>query len=139
MATMTSAKVFAEVKEEVARVTDTRVREVESMKIGDVVRQGDIYITRVAKNHKHGGLTENRQLAMGNSKGSRHMADENFTIFKGTTLPAGFMDGTFLGPFIETEVRANIMHPEHSWVSLPAGCYQITHQTDLKTRQRVLD
>lgn len=132
-------EMFTEVKSEIAQVTDARVRHIEEMKIGQIVRQGDIYITMVDESHAHGGICESHQLAMGTSKGSRHMADQNFMVHKGTKLPEGFLEGTFIGPFIKSEVRAQITHPEHSWVSLPAGCYQVTHQTDLKTRQRALD
>ena len=136
---MSVMEVFTEVKNEIEQVTDHRTRTIETMEIGQCVRQGDIYITKVKDDHKHGGIVEDHQLAMGTSKGSRHVADRNFIVFKGNTLPEGVMEGTFLGPCIQTDVRAEIQHPEHSWVSLPAGTYQVTHQTDLKTRQRALD
>lgn len=103
------------------------------------VRQGDIYLTKVPDNHAHGKETLDHQLAMGNSKGSRHMADDGFEVFIGTTLPKCFREGTFLGPCIKNKSRATVEHPEHAWMSLPAGTWQVTHQMDMRTRQRMAD
>lgn len=120
-----------------SKVHDTR--EIKEMEIGQVVRQGDIYITKVPSNHKKGPLKESHQLATGTSKGSRHEADRNFLVYEGVKIPSGFEEGTFLGPCIVTSKGGTITHPEHAWCKLPKGTYQITHQTDLRTRQRARD
>lgn len=116
------------------------MRDCRKMEIGKVVRQGDIYIHRVPENHPCGNLLKNHQLAMGVTLGSRHIADENFTIFKGTHLPEWVDRGHFLGPCIKTDKEtALITHPEHANVALGPGCYQITHQMDIRTMERVAD
>jgi len=130
---------FAKFEQEVAQTISHRERRFKSIPVGKCVRQGDIYIVRVKDNHPHGGIRESHQLAFGTSKGSRHIADRNFVVYEGTTLPKGVAAGTFLGPCIQTDCEATIEHPEHAWAIIPAGTYQILHQTDLQTRQRALD
>lgn len=131
--------IFSNLETEIAKMTDSRTRRISEARLGCPIRQGDIYIHPVASNHPRGGILESHQLAVGTSKGSRHMADENFTVYRGTTLPDYVAPGTFLGPLIVTDRISTITHPEHPWVELPAGTYQITHQTDLRTRQRAKD
>jgi len=131
--------VFANLEQEIKDLTKDCVRHFPLFPIGKKCRQGDIYIHRVEDNHPHGGIQESHQLAFGSSRGSRHIADESFIVYKGTTLPGKVAPGTFLGPCITTETGGMIKHPEHGWCEIPAGTYQVTHQTDLKTRQRALD
>ena len=57
------------------------------MKVGEIVRQGDIYIHRVDDKHEHGAELESRQLAQGFSQGSRHVAEPPSKVFEGTTKP----------------------------------------------------
>lgn len=130
---------FAKYSEEVAASAVHRTREIAEFPIGKHIRQGDVYIVRVKDDHPHGGIRESHQLAFGNSKGSRHMADSNFICYEGTQLPPKVTEGTFLGPCIQTDVRATITHPEHCHFVIPAGTYQICHQTDLQTRLRAQD
>lgn len=115
------------------------VRRIVEIAIGQVVRQGDIYIHAVEPDHKGGEKLEDRQLALGNTQGSRHIAEAPASIFAGTTLPAWCDRRTFLGPLVKSQKRFVVAHPEHAHVSLPAGTYQITHQMDSRTMQRVQD
>ena len=118
-------------------VTTDRV--VKSLPVGKHGRQGDIYIHSVDKTHQHGAAMESRQLAQGISQGSRHIAEHPAKIFEGTTLPKNCANGTFLGPMISCDVEFRISHPQHADVILPPGNYQITHQMDARTLQRVRD
>jgi hypothetical protein len=113
-------------------------RDIKSIEIGKAVRQGDIYIHRVEATHARGKQTQNRQLAMGNTQGSRHIAETPSLVFEGTTRPT-WCTNAFLGPVVESPTAFKISHPEHSDVQLPAGTYQITHQMDARTLQRVKD
>ena len=115
------------------------IRRIEKIEPGQVVRQGDIYIHRVAATHRHGKASKSRQLAMGETMGSRHIAEAPCKVFTGTTLPEGCNDRTFLGPMVKSDERFTITHPEHAHVDLPAGTYQITHQMDARSLQRVQD
>ena len=114
-------------------------RIVHKMAIGQVVRQGDIYIHRVAEDHPCGDKLDSRQLALGNTTGSRHIADAPAKVFIGTTTPAWCNAQTFIGPCVVSEKRFPVSHPEHAHIELPAGRYQITHQLDAASRQRVED
>ena len=115
---------------------------VTGIKIGDVVRQGDLYLHRVLEGHPFGEKTENRQLAPGTTKGSRHRVLEPAKVFIGTTLPewvTGDGSNFLIGPYIESAEEIVVIHPEHADFYLPAGNYQVTYQMDQRTRRRVLD
>lgn len=110
------------------------------MKVGEIVRQGDIYIHRVDDNHEHGAELESRQLAQGFSQGSRHVAEAPSKVFEGTTKPpSSTSQNPFLGPLIKSDVEFTITHPQHAHVTLGAGTYQVTHQMDVRTLMRVRD
>jgi glucose/arabinose dehydrogenase len=113
------------------------VRFIKKMEIGQVVRQGDIYIHKVEDTHKHGKEVGNK-LAMGASKGSRHVAESPARCYQGTSLPS-YAKEAFLGPLVKSDTRFTVSHPEHADVSRSGGCYQITHQLDARTLQRVRD
>lgn len=118
-----------------------KVRHIETMEVGKAVRQGDIYIHRVADDHQKGGRVTSRQLALGDSMGSRHVAEEPSQIFEGYQAPPWYNErfAPLLGPCVVSPKRFVITHPEHAHVDLPAGTYQITHQMDARTRMRTLD
>lgn len=117
----------------------TEVRFIKDIEVGKVVRQGDIYIHAVQDNHPKGAKAQSRQLAIGTTNGSRHMAESPSQVFEGTQIPEWCARGTFLGPVVQSDKRFVVSHPEHAHVSLPPGCYQITHQLDAATLQRVRD
>jgi hypothetical protein len=117
----------------------SEVRFIKKIEIGQVIRQGDIYIHRVSEDHNHGTATKNRQLAIGTSQGSRHILVGDCEIFEGTTAPEWCASNVFLGPFFKLKNRAVVEHPEHAYVDLPGGYYQITHQMDARTLRRVAD
>jgi hypothetical protein len=112
--------------EEVASKPDRDVRRIESLKVGQGIRQGDIYIRRVRKadvpSTKPYGTT---QLAPGNTQGSRHVVQGDVELRK----PSDEKD-PLQGPFILAEERFEIVHPEHAHFSLPPGAYQATYQRD---------
>ena len=136
-------KNVVEAHAEIERLAKTNavqeVRRIESIEIGKVIRQGDIYIHRVDAKHVHGKKLKNRQLALGNTMGSRHIAEAPARVCEGTTLPEWCDRRTFLGPLVESDKRFKITHPEHAHVDLPSGCYQVTHQMDARTMERVQD
>lgn len=118
---------------------DKRPRKIKHIKVGQYGRQGDILIHRVPDNHAHGELAKTNQLAIGITQGSRHMACGKMRVYEGTALPPTCALGTFLGPCIVAEEEFWIEHPEHAWHYYPAGVYQVTHQTDVRTRERMRD
>lgn len=131
--------VYGRIEREAAEKAVQEIRTIKEIEIGKAVRQGDIYIHRVADNHPHGKASKSLQLAIGNTQGSRHIAEAPSKVFAGVKAPDYCRQGTFLGPLVISASRFTISHPEHAHVSLPAGAYQITHQMDAMTMQRVRD
>lgn len=134
-----AAETFADITKAADEAAINSARVVHQMDVGRVVRQGDIYIHRVADDHKAGEKVESRQLAVGNTTGSRHVAEAPASVYVGTTLPSWCEPRAFLGPCIAATGRFTVSHPEHAHVELPPGRYQITHQTDVRTMERVRD
>mgnify|MGYP001575819991 FL=1 len=134
-----AAQVFSDIVEKMNEVSINSSRIIHRMEIGQVVRQGDIYIHRVGDSHECGKKLESRQLAIGNTMGSRHVAEAPATIYEGATLPRWCDARTFIGPCVESAKRFVVTHPEHAHVELPPGRYQITHQMDARTMDRVQD
>lgn len=129
---------------------------VTSIEVGQFARQGDIYLHRVADDWPRGKALSNHQLAPGETRGSRHVANSACNIFEGQKLPeyvaehikeyhATFaFDGiarAILGPVIVSDGNAVINHPEHGDIKLRcgAGTFQVTYQLDERTKERVQD
>ena|SRR3990167_1274470 len=130
------------VVEDAAALADNGARMVGHMEIGQVVRQGDIYLHRVAASHPRGAMrtgNEARQLAIGTNANARHMAEPPAVVHEGTALPPECVIGTFPGPLVESPSRFTVSHPEHAAICLPGGTYQVTHQMDARTLDRVAD
>ena len=110
----------------------------EGIQVGQVVRQGDIYIHRVADDHPR-GKPVGPKLAMGDLMNARHIAEAPAECFEGVKLPHYCAAGTFMGPVIVSSAEFTVAHPEHAAIRLGAGCYQVTHQMDARTLERVKD
>lgn len=110
-------------------------RFVRTAQVGDPIRQGDIYIQRVADDYPR-GTQVGQQLAPGTSKGSRHVA-EGCKVFACTA--EALRDEPLHGPVIVAEQRFTVRHPEHADVSLPSGTYRVGYQIDPRTMRRVAD
>lgn len=116
------------------------VRAIEEMKIGQVVRQGDIYVECIAEIEGRGGPIVSRQLAPGNSKGSRHIVDESPSVTLWESKPdLGDRARFQVGPAIEAKGSFSITHPEHAFCKLPAGNYQVWFQADFARKERAQD
>ncbi len=59
-----------------------QIRDMTQMKVGDVFRQGDIYIEKVAKANVGEEILESRQLVDGHTKGSRHCITEGPRLYQ---------------------------------------------------------
>lgn len=139
MITETVDRVMAKIESEAGERVCRDERFILNHEIGKVVRQGDIYLHCVAEDHPRGEKLKSRQLAAGTSQGSRHIAEGNVDVYEGVALPEWCGRGYFLGPVIVSTERFPVTHPQHANYSLPAGTYQVTHQTDARTKQRVID
>ncbi len=126
---------------------DESVRITRRIEVGHCVQQGDLYVFRVPDNHPRGKMlgASGTQLASGSSNGARHVAEGKVAVYAGTALPGDVsppMDvdaAEITGPCVVAAETWNIRHPEHPGHRLPAGTYQVTHQMDPRTADRVLD
>lgn len=120
--TLTAEQAHNKVRE-AADKPDTDLRVIKKIAVGEAVRQGDIYLKRVAKTAARGEEIETRQLAPGNTQGSRHCVEGDVKIYarKGDALT---------GPIVESETGFRVTHPEHAHFDMPAGTYAVTYQRD---------
>lgn len=88
-----------------------------SPSLGDVVRQGDLYLVCVES--AEGEPTDNRQLAPGTTQGSRHVAVGNVVVRRGS--PLADVPEELRGPSMDCLGETTIAHPEHGDKILPAG------------------
>jgi hypothetical protein len=86
---------------------------------------------------RYGKKTKNRQLAPGNSKGSRHIITSKVEIF---SAPTGWGD-ILSGPLVVADEEVVLAHPEHAHFRLPPGTYAVRFQADYSKEQirRALD
>lgn len=118
------------------------VRHVAKIKVGQFIRQGDIYLTRIAKRAPNWQPTGNRQLAPGTSPGSRHVVGAGPRLFVSPeAIPREVKGRTvrLLGPQVEADKSFALEHPEHAHFELPAGTYQVSFQLDYAQQSAVRD
>jgi hypothetical protein len=116
------------------------IRVLKKVKIGQAVRQGDIYLMRVSDDLKTGVQVKSTQLAPGTNQGSRHIVTGKVECFASCgERPKGCSDRVLLGPVVKSKESFEVQHPEHAWIQLPSGTYQTIYQLDPKKMQRVQD
>lgn len=93
---------------------------------GDYFRQGDVYITYLSAvpNDLVAVAKPERQLAPGNTQGSRHILDS----LDGVKMFVKPNPTELDGPVLELTKERVVTHPEHGDVSLPCGVYATTYQ-----------
>ncbi len=99
--------------------------------LGHEIRQGDIFLYPIEPPNLDGlKEIESRQLAPGNSKGSRHILAGKVRVFDpGSSDPLD-------GPIFEQIERGLLEHPEHAGDSLARGWYKVRFQLDLMAANR---
>ena len=132
-----ATKVHEEVKKK-ATISKNRKIVIEHMNVGQYIRQGDLYIRKI---EKITGIEkiENRQLAPGMTKGSRHIVDESVELFKVSNFDINNVPQFIIGPQIKAKQNFKITHPEHADFYLPFGNYQVSYQCDWSRQERVRD
>ena len=139
MKTLNSLEVMKKI-EAGAESNSPKVRVIKACAIGQGYRQGDISVLRVDDNHPRGKKSGTRKLAIGQGEGSNHFAEGEIELYEGTTVPSFVERGTFLGPVIVAPKGFKNTHPKHAhcWME-QGGVFQVTHQMDVRTLQRVKD
>lgn len=126
------------------RITEHKTRQV-SLEVGELYRQGDIYVFRVKDDHPVGKEVHRHQLADGVSLGARHMLVGDFKMYEGSQYPLKIGElhkkANCLGYAFDVLTAGAInTHPEHdNFKIMKVGRYQVTHQLDLMTLKRVAD
>lgn len=122
---LTVEKSFAKVRRSAEKIKNNETQRFpEAASIGDVVRQGDIYIQLIKALPDGIVKSNNPQLAVGTTQGSRHILDSLDGVKLYNIKGATPLDG----PVFKTTKERTITHPEHGDWILPAGCYKITYQ-----------
>lgn len=140
---MNTLELMKEIEEKAKELNkkDVRIINDETVPIGKVFRQGDLYIFRVPLDHQVGEEVNIRQIADGVSMGARHILKGNVKVYVGLRHPDGVDTKYPLGYAFDVE-DAILEHPEHAHGEICHGTtarYQVLHQMDMRTLQRVSD
>lgn len=108
----------------------------------DVVRQGDIYIMPLSKLPKNLRKRTSRQLADGDTQGSRHVLVGPADLFNADPMdmadliakeyPGVELREYQIGPVFKTDGAVTVEHPEHGHRTLTEpGCHVVIFQRSL--------
>jgi hypothetical protein len=144
MKTMEAIRLITSRAEEIR--TDGPQRFPEAASVGDCVRQGDIYITKLEVVEGKRAKVQ-PQLAPGTTKGSRHILshtclhgiDDSAAVESRVDYFVRDVDA-LTGPVIRVKEEVIVTHPEHGDWILGKGIYGITYQRAFADElKRVLD
>jgi hypothetical protein len=138
---MKTIEIIKDLTEKAVKLNRKENRIIKTWPIGKVVRQGDVYIHRVADDHPVGDMLDIRKIADGTSIGSRHILIGDVKVYQGVKLPSYVNNRWPLGyAFNVGQEGMTITHPEHAHIdTCVKGRYVVTHQMDMQTMQRVSD
>jgi hypothetical protein len=134
MKTVTQA--LQEMRQSVENMVASKTERIGSPSLGDVVRQGDIYLVCVDKSDVGRVKTKNRQLAPGETQGSRHILLGDVEIyevesFSGESMLIGGVEvnTALIGPSFMCIGEVEVDHPEHGNRILPEDtCWRVVYQ-----------
>lgn len=129
----TAIEVMGEIQSNAEKTAGHRTDFVRVLGEKQLVRQGDVAVTLAPKGMQLGAVRGSRQVALGTSIGSRHVAEGDVVVHE--RPGAGMLEG----PVVVAKERWTLTHPEHAHKSLPAGTYAIEYQRDLSTERAVQD
>lgn len=140
MKTVTATKEMKSLQSDAEKIRNDETATVGTMSVGDVVRQGDIYVVCIERLPAKKTPTKNRQLAPGTSQGSRHCVAGDVSVYEGdkeqvadlirkAIAPKSIeLHEALIGPVFESKEQIEIDHPEHGNRIVPAGCYAVVYQ-----------
>lgn len=122
---------IAAVKKSAEKMHAAKPERIGSPSVGDVVRQGDLYLVCIEELPPDGKRAP-RQLAPGNTQGSRHVAEGECVVYSpkspaavatliGSACRGAEVPEPLIGPLVECLGETTIAHPEHGAKILPAG------------------
>jgi hypothetical protein len=130
MAVQSVSKQIAAVAKSAEKMHAAEPAKVGTASVGDVVRQGDLYL--VCLESLPAGTKTRRQLAPGDTQGSRHIAEGECAVYQpkepaavaqliATVCRGANVPQELVGPLVECHGDTTIAHPEHGHRILPAG------------------
>lgn len=96
-----------------------KIERIGSPSLGDVVRQGDLYL--ICVDRIIGTETAERQLAPGTTQGSRHVISGDCVIVAKHGNSIGDVPEELIGPAFRCIGDCTVEHPEHGHKILPSG------------------
>ena len=139
METMTAIEALKKIE---SNEPNAEMRDATALRVGEGVRQGDVYLARVATIKVKG--TKGAQLVDGTTRGSRHVLEGDFQTFeaKHDAFPS-WVDRDSVLPALAFRVGeggARLTHPEHAHVLFAPNTTWVTwQQMDARTLRRVQD
>lgn len=121
----------------------TRFITEDKIKIGEAIRQGDLYVFRVSNDHQVGEQIKRNQIANGVSLGARHILNGDFIVYQGVQGPDALNivhARVSVGYAFDVKTGTVLGHPEHdNYVFKCPGRWQVVHQIDIRTLRRAAD
>lgn len=141
---MTEAlKVFERIQK-AAELNEPNKRKIESLAVGEGIRQGDVslYLRQPLTKSEREKLKPwegGYQLAIGSTRGSRHAICEGSKAALFAPLAQRGERSDLAGPIVEAPERFVVTHPDHAHFDMPAGTYETRYHRDLSTEKRMQD
>lgn len=131
MATANVQRDITAIRKSAERMDAAKTAAIGAASVGDVVRQGDLYLVCLEA-LPAGGERAPRQLAPGETQGSRHVAAGECVVHRPASAAAvaqliktacrgAEVPAELVGPLVECLGETTIEHPEHGHRILPAG------------------
>jgi hypothetical protein len=147
MKNLTPAKAFAQVQSAAEQIRNDETADVGTVSLGDVIRQGDIYVVAIGQLPELRTRTTNRQLAPGTSQGSRHTLAGKCEVYEADKAEVTAMifkhvrdielHAELVGPVFKTLGPVTLEHPEHGNRILPADeVFAVYYQRQLAEEVR---
>ena len=92
--------------------------------------QGDVHMQMIHPLAVVGDKLPGGQVVDGQTKGSRHILEGDFQLYKRDSWDP------LVGPIAILKERSILTHPEHRNVSFPPGTYAVTYQVDFEAQER---
>lgn len=141
MKVLTAVNAYLKVQRAAEQIRNDERAVIGTMSIGDVVRQGDLYIVSIGGLPRTWRRLKSPQLAPGHTQGAHHVLLGNFEIYEPdpehalTLIARALAPRKFesyvplIGPVFRTLGPVEVDHPEHGNRLLPGGeCFAVVYQ-----------
>lgn len=141
MKNLSAEKAFSKIQAAAEKIRNDEPATIGTVSLGDVIRQGDLYLVSIGGLPRTLRRLKSPQLAPGSSRGSRHILVGDFEIFEPepehvmALIARAIAPRTFesyvplVGPVFRTHGQVEVTHPEHGNRLLPGGeCFAVIYQ-----------